>query len=946
MRDYRLILFSLFFIPSVLWGTNGYGQTTDSLRNGTVKGVVTDSIYNFVLPATTVAVFRDSDSSIVKFTVPDEKGVFNISNLPVETPLHLILSHIGYKPVVKHFSISKHQPVKDFEKIEMIQELEGKDATLDEVVVKARVPMRMNRDTIEFIADAFKLDSSSTVEDLIRTLPGFTIWGDGEITFNGKKINAVLLNGKPFLGGKDITLLTQNFPKNTVDRIQVYKQVNQLNPFDSTLEANVKLKDDKKRGHFGKIAAGYGTADRYTGSATFNRYDSKLQLSLTGGANNVNRMASSTDMLIRNSSYKEDGMNIELQPNFSLKGENRPINAGSKLQYVFLDQPTQLKTAILTNDIFVNSNVSGIKEVSNRKIFLTPDTILTQISENDNRLKTVESDISIQLNKRSEFNSLGVGLLVNQNRSTRSLSSTSDQIKTDVGDVSFSRAINNEQKDTRSIRLNIDYINQSPFKSRFSKNIIASYSIWANQSKGNSKSRVEFSDFIQNRIDVFDREYLKKNRSTFGQELQFYYPDLKRLILNRVKLAGIEIGLTNTLVLEGKITSNQVVDKSPSGEYFPNVYLSNHTDASLLKITPGVEISRIFSKELTNRFSKRIKIAANYQNEYYRLNHIATNDIQDFSYWSSRPTPKGTVEYNNHQFGIYEVNYLLTYTTHLNYPDVNQIAPLVDSTDYWNRTFGNRKLTPEYTKELSLRYTFITRKKRNPLNINLQTTLVQTNDKISDSIYIDKSGARSLYYVNIDRVKALNTVSSIKKSQAVGGSTLEFDTRCQIYIDKGQQYLNGLLITSNDRSDNFSIGILLRKKDLFSFKGELGRDSYRSTHKWEGGSEFKSINTYSRLICALKLAKNIHFRSNISLNQSYGNNLTRISYSIWNANLSLRCLKGNKGEIRIDGLDILGQNKGIENKTTGNSQLFSTRNVLKRYYMITFAFYPRRFGEK
>lgn len=46
---------------------------------------------------------------------------------------------------------------------------------MDEVIVTAIAPMRMNGDTLEFNADAFKLDSNSTAEDFMRRLPGFTV---------------------------------------------------------------------------------------------------------------------------------------------------------------------------------------------------------------------------------------------------------------------------------------------------------------------------------------------------------------------------------------------------------------------------------------------------------------------------------------------------------------------------------------------------------------------------------------------------------------------------------------------------------------------------------------------------------------------------------------------------------------------------------------------------
>ncbi len=145
---------------------------------------------------------------------------------------------------------------------------------LDEVIVTAIAPMRMNGDTLEFNADAFRLDSNATTEDLMRRLPGFTVWGDGDITYNGKKISSILVNGKPFLGG-DFSVITQNLPKNSVDKVQLYQQKNESNPLDSTMNANIKLKKEVDVGFFGKLSGGLGTNKRYAADGMLGYFNKK-----------------------------------------------------------------------------------------------------------------------------------------------------------------------------------------------------------------------------------------------------------------------------------------------------------------------------------------------------------------------------------------------------------------------------------------------------------------------------------------------------------------------------------------------------------------------------------------------------------------------------------------------------------------------------------------------
>ena len=60
---------------------------------------------------------------------------------------------------------------------------------LFEVVVKtARAPLTIKGDTIEYNAASFKVPPGSTVEDLLRKLPGVLVDQNGNITAQGKEV--------------------------------------------------------------------------------------------------------------------------------------------------------------------------------------------------------------------------------------------------------------------------------------------------------------------------------------------------------------------------------------------------------------------------------------------------------------------------------------------------------------------------------------------------------------------------------------------------------------------------------------------------------------------------------------------------------------------------------------------------------------------------------------
>jgi hypothetical protein len=203
----------------LMFGQAANAQKKDSVLTGTVIGIIRDSVYNFNLAATTVAVYRNS--LLLHYSLTDNTGAFSISHLPFNEPLTLVASFIGYNSLSMELTISSAHPLYNIKALNM-ERAGGK--LLEDVIVRVLPPVRMNGDTLEFNADAFKMDKNAVVEDLMRRLPGITIWGDGAITINGKKIKQVLVEGKPFFGG-DFSIAIQNLPKSAVDKIQVYRSV-------------------------------------------------------------------------------------------------------------------------------------------------------------------------------------------------------------------------------------------------------------------------------------------------------------------------------------------------------------------------------------------------------------------------------------------------------------------------------------------------------------------------------------------------------------------------------------------------------------------------------------------------------------------------------------------------------------------------------------------------
>src|SRR6185437_6648724 len=117
-----------------------------------IKGAVTDSLTAQPVQLSTVAIVDMGDSSLYSYTVSDRKGKFALYKLPADKTYRLIVSAVGYESFKQMVQFDKGMVIKSFQ----IQ-LQQASHNLNEVTIRAeRAPVNVRKDTIEFIAEAFK----------------------------------------------------------------------------------------------------------------------------------------------------------------------------------------------------------------------------------------------------------------------------------------------------------------------------------------------------------------------------------------------------------------------------------------------------------------------------------------------------------------------------------------------------------------------------------------------------------------------------------------------------------------------------------------------------------------------------------------------------------------------------------------------------------------------
>ncbi|MBS4066634.1 MAG: hypothetical protein KGZ74_18880, partial [Chitinophagaceae bacterium] len=135
---------------------------------------------------------QSRDTQIIAFGFSKSKGEYLIrAKLPLElNEVVISVSHISYGRQNKLVSVSNSDTVSssDFYLLPSQNQLR-------EIIVENKEPVRIKKDTVEFTADSFRTAQTRKVEDLIKNIEGFKVEADGRITYRGKEVKALLIDG-------------------------------------------------------------------------------------------------------------------------------------------------------------------------------------------------------------------------------------------------------------------------------------------------------------------------------------------------------------------------------------------------------------------------------------------------------------------------------------------------------------------------------------------------------------------------------------------------------------------------------------------------------------------------------------------------------------------------------------------------------------------------------
>jgi hypothetical protein len=124
---------------------------------------------------------------------------------------------------------------------------------LPEIQIKGNTLVAKRRgDTLIFSADRFKRPEAIRLEQLLSNVPGFQIDPNGRISFNGRPIKKLMLDGDD-LTAENYQLISRNLRSLMIDSIQVLEKYNEnrlLKNLDQNKDVAVNLV--LKQSYYGK----------------------------------------------------------------------------------------------------------------------------------------------------------------------------------------------------------------------------------------------------------------------------------------------------------------------------------------------------------------------------------------------------------------------------------------------------------------------------------------------------------------------------------------------------------------------------------------------------------------------------------------------------------------------------------------------------------------------
>lgn len=892
-----------------------------------VKGSVVDTTEKKQLQNATIMVLSAKDSILKKFTRAKEDGSFTIDGLPLGAYL-MVLSYPGYADYTDTFLLNEQKKTYDVGKVAM----DLKSKLLHDVIIKGEaIAIKIKGDTTEFNAKAYVIQPNDKVEDLIRQFPGIEIDKDGKITAQGQKVGKVLVDGEEFFGD-DPTLVTKNIRADMVDKVQLYDKKSDQATFTGiddgvkTKTLNIKLKDGKKNGYFGKVDAGIGTDNHYQGQLLYNKFKAKEKFSLYGIGANTGKTGLGWD----DSQKFGDGNNTQLGDN----GEIYFTGSGNDLSYNNRGIP-KAQTGGVHYDNKWQSDKQSIN--GNYKIgYLAIDGVANNLTINN-----VKTDRIITTNSDQKFDN---SIFRQKLDATYQLTlDTSSNLKITFDGTFKNNKTNNSYLDvSRRGDGVLDTLLNNSNRSNINDNNQHLFNTSAFYTKKLKKKGRTLSVLLSEAINNNDSKGYVKS------ETDFYNPDgtlnaSKTLIVDQYKT-----GLTKSSSFNSNITYTEPISKYLSliFNYGVNVNYNTSDQRSFNKPLGGTDFTILDTAYSNNlkftQLSNHAGAVLNYTRGKNVLNfgtkaadvayqqtdaHTGIPFKRNFINW----TPQLSYQYKISQQQSIRINYNGRTTQ----PSINQLQPIKNNDNPLYVTLGNSNLKPSFTNSFNAGYNSY--KVLSGQNIYINGNYSFSSNQIVNNTVTDNTGKTISQYFNLGG----QTPYNFNFYGGVGRKIMGPDIQVGLNVNAGggvsYSMTNNVLNTNNTANYSFGLNINKYVEKKYNFYTSFGprfivNESSLNKNNNSNGRGFYSYGGFNYYLPA-------KFQINSDMNYTFTGKTPAFNQDVYqtivNATLSKTFFKGDNLKFSAAVNDLFNQNNGFSRYSNGNMINQSTYTTIKRYFMFS-----------
>ncbi|MBO9674683.1 MAG: TonB-dependent receptor [Sphingobacteriaceae bacterium] len=226
---------------------------------------------------------KDAEGNIINFTRTNKTGAFSMELKNDQIAGYKIeASSIGYKKLITTVT----DAAKSYDLI-----LQPSETTLETVTVKNRPSLTARGDTLNYRPSDFADKQDRSIGDVLKKMPGIEVAEDGKISYNGKSISNLYVDGDNLLDDK-YNIGTKSIPQNAVDKVQVIQndqpiKMMRKNNMSDDVALNLVLKDEAKLKVMGDATVGAGMPERFDENLTAMLFNKKLKFINNLKGNNI-----------------------------------------------------------------------------------------------------------------------------------------------------------------------------------------------------------------------------------------------------------------------------------------------------------------------------------------------------------------------------------------------------------------------------------------------------------------------------------------------------------------------------------------------------------------------------------------------------------------------------------------------------------------------------------